>query len=570
VPDIKFDIDSYVHTWHITYVVTLNSAALDLENGKMVLVIKGHAHTGTSWLPDFNFTLKQDITIAVSGSNADLVFGHLSFDTSSTIVDIFKSRATAAIERIRDRAIAQSGAQATVRKMLSAEQNLGGFLRSLLTPARATPPVQPLEFSLEYSSAEIRAGGIVLHGSVGVPAWPPPRVEYEVITAAGGIDVHPLPETEANSGPDYSALKSWIPGGTIQQFRWHAPGSPGYTDHNRFVYLHESPPVSAGAAIARSIGGYTPLCLTIEGTRLTAAGSVATESVAATICGFRSFPVLTESALDGLTISLARGSRDGSVEIVGHASAASSSAGNPAPNLIVHFADERSASGIRGLVEALNESGRTDAATAILVVADSTTMPRLKFVDGIAYTEDAEKWRHRYDAPGSGAFTVIVDPSGKPRWRKEGPVEKRELAATLKKVLARGSAARAKMATASARVGQPAPNFVFEHAKGQQLTLRKLAGRAVTVVFFRRSSAPSVEAVRDAVQDGDRIVLAVTDEDPQKTELPRDAIVVRDRDRRIASAYGVTIWPAIFSIDGSGIVRHIAYGRTSEGEKSRA
>ena len=569
VDPVKFDIDGYIHTWHITYVVTLNTATLDLENGKMVLVIKGHAHTGTSWLPDFNFTMKQDITIAVSGSTAELAFGSISFDTSSTIVDLFKSRATANIARIRDRALERTDAQTTVRKMLSAEDNLGSFLRALLTPARATAPVQPLEFSLSYSSAEIRTAGIVLHGLVGVPAWPPPRVEYEVIAATpGGVGGHTAPAGDIDEGPDYSALKSWIPGGTIERFEWHRGSVPAYSDQNRFVFLHQ-PSITTGTVAARTIGGFFPLCLTIEGTRLTPTGPVATETIGATVCGYSSFPLFDEIAVEGATIALARSGAGGSVDVVGHASAMSRSGNANPPNLIIHFPGERSAETLDRISSALRESGRTDAPTAIVVVAQPGELRKLKFEDGIAYSDDDTRWRKALGLKSAGATTVVVNSAGKTAWHHEGPVDEKELASILGKTLVKGAPARATMLTATARIGQPAPNFLFEFAEGQQLTLRKLNGRAVTVVFFRRSSAPSVEAVRDAATHSEQIVIAVTDEEVPKEEF-RNAIVVTDRARRVAGAYGVTMWPTVISIDASGIVRHIDYGRPARGETSRA
>ena len=570
VDPVKFDIDGYVHTWHITYIVTLNSATLELQNGKMVLVIKGHAHTGTSWLPDFNFTLKQDIMIAVSGPDAELSFGAISFDTSSTIVDLFKSRATANIARIRDAALAESGAQATVSNMLSAEKNLGNFLRSLLTPAKATPPVQPLDFSLSYSSAEIRTTGIILHGIVGVPAWPPPRVEYEVITPTPGIGIPPLPTDTVDSGPDYSALKSWIPGGTIRRFEWHRGSSPAYVDENKFVFLHQPPPLTTGTVAARSIGGYAPFCLTIEGTRLSSSGPVTTESVGATVCGYRSFPLFDDIAIDGATVALARSGSGGLVDIIGHAAPMSASAKAPASNLIVHFAGERSEESIDHLTDALQASGRDDAPTAIIVVASAGQLARLQFNEGVAYSDDDERWRKRYGVEAGNSATLVIDPAGKIAWRKDGGVGTEELASALRKVLVKTAPAKATMLTSNARVGQPAPNFLFDYAQGHQLTLHKIAGRPVTVVFFRGASAPSIEAVREAAGRSAHTVLAVTDGDKLKEREFGRAIVVHDRGGRISAAYGITMWPTIIEIDESGIVRHIAYGRATTGEKTRA
>ena len=61
-----------------------------------------------------------------------------------------------------------------------------------------------------------------------------------------------------------------------------------------------------------------------------------------------------------------------------------------------------------------------------------------------------------------------------------------------------GKRVKVSVLRAKVRVGQLPPNFLFEHAPGRELTLRKLAGRAVTLVFWNSSSRQSVEAVRDA------------------------------------------------------------------------
>jgi hypothetical protein len=81
-----------------------------------------------------------------------------------------------------------------------------------------------------------------------------------------------------------------------------------------------------------------------------------------------------------------------------------------------------------------------------------------------------------------------------------------------------------------------------------------------------------VSAVRDAVEAAREktIVLAVSDGSASRSGELAPAIVVPDERRQIASAYGVTMWPTIFSIDEGGIVRSISYGRSTRGEKSRA
>ena len=573
---VKFDIDGFVHTWHITYTVTLNTASCALENGKIVLTFKGHAHTGTSWLPDFNFTVKQDITISVSGPDAELEMGNMTIDTSSTVANLFKSGAITSMRRARDRALSDSGVKARIRRMLSAEENLGGFLRSLLTPANATPPVAPLNFTLAYSSAEIRTAGIILHGEVGVPAWPPPRAEYEPITATGPGPVLPVPEVVVGEGPSYSALKSWIPGGTIQRFEWHKQGAQGYTDENRFVLLDQGPPATMGDGVsARLVAGYSPMCLTIQGSRLTASGPVASETVGATVCGYRSFPFPEDLVASGLAvaaIALARRGPGGRVDIVGHAAPMARAEKKNGPNLILHFPAESADARVDELIRGVEGSGRKDASTAILVVGNSAQLARLQYSEAVTYIEDDGSWRRRHDVnPGTGA-TVVVDPSGKVLWRSEGTPAAAELSKILRKVLVKGATSRATMLTANVRIGQPPPNFLFDHAPGQQLTLRKTIGRRVVIVFFRRSSPASVDAVRDAAaSSGSKaIVLAIGADEVASREDLGSAIVVPDTAGRIAAAYGVTMWPTMVSVDESGIVRGIEYGRLARGEGNRA
>src|SRR6185503_14227917 len=68
---------------NISYVVQNLTADFKLEAGRMLLIIKGHAHTPHWWAPDFDFTAKQPLTLTPSGPVAELVVGSMSFDTSS-------------------------------------------------------------------------------------------------------------------------------------------------------------------------------------------------------------------------------------------------------------------------------------------------------------------------------------------------------------------------------------------------------------------------------------------------------------------------------------------------------
>ena len=566
---VPFDFVFY--TAHAPYVVTLHRASIELHPGKIVLVIGGHANSSAVYAPNFNFVLKQNFTLAVSGSTAELVVGDFTISTDDLIANVFNffGKLKPGFVGARDQALAQSNAQATVRNMLDAEQNLGGFLRSLLTPAHPTQPTPPLNFTFTYTSAEIREGGIALHGTVGVPAWPPPRVEYEPIPSAPNPSGHPGLPGGIGAGPDLSAFKSWIPGGTVDRYEWHRQGAQGFSDANHFILFRQGPTLAPAAAnFVQPVSAYTPMCLTVHGTRLTADGAVASEPVSATVCGYRSFPVGGVDLVGGhagLLIALSRRASNGMVEVVGHASPRSRT-GAPAPNLVVHFIGDGSADTVARLIDAVRESGRTDAPTAILAVTKPGQISSLPFSENVAYTEDDASWRGRYDVKSNTPATLVLDPAGKVAWRSEGPLNAGELSAVLAKVLVKTAAESPAMLTARARIGQPAPNFLFEHAPGQVLPLSKLSGKPVVIVFFHGSSQPSLDAVRAMTREN-RLVLAVGDGARAVDLSP--AIVVQDRGGRIATAYGVTMWPTIVSVDEAGITRGVAYGRPTAGEKSR-
>src|SRR5207253_4742395 len=124
------------------------------------------AHTGTSWMPDFDFTVRQEFSLVADGDTANLVVGDLSFDTSSWVVDLFKGAAVGPIRKARDKALAQSHATSVVRQKLSASGNLGSFLDSLLNSPRDPSTPRPPGFRLAYTNVEIQPAGIILHGTV--------------------------------------------------------------------------------------------------------------------------------------------------------------------------------------------------------------------------------------------------------------------------------------------------------------------------------------------------------------------------------------------------------------------
>ncbi|HEX6573619.1 MAG TPA: hypothetical protein VF042_01495 [Gemmatimonadaceae bacterium] len=543
IAPIRKKVDYYFSTYTVTYTVTLNHAELQLKQDKMTLVIKGHAHTGTWFMPDFNFTASQDMTLAPSGDTVELVLGDDHFSTDSTIADAILYLASFSIGKARDDAIRDSNVRSMVRVAFSASANLGGFVRSLLTPAKATTPVAPLAMDMVYTAVNVSTDGIVLHGSVNVAPWPIAYAEYEQISS---VSSDPIDAAVAH-GPDYSAFKSWIPGGTIRSFEWKRQNQvQGYIDQNKFVLVGEGPVLATDIAPG-VVTASSPMCVTIRGDRITAQGPTAIEQVSATICGYRRI-IIDDSALVDLDtrVILGEPGPDGTMSRVGTAAPLPANQGKRS-NLLVRLIDNAESADVDQIVHAIKEGGRPDAATAVLIIGSAAALQRVKFNENITYVEDKGELARRLGIEtDSGPVTALIDPSGKVAWRKQGRVDGSELARVLKEKLLPSRAFGTATATGSIRMGQPAPNFLLDMGGGELGTLRKLRGRSVTLVFDRteKGGTVSVRIANGAKSD----------------RSGGDKIVVDDRDGSIGKAYGVTAWPATIAVDESGTVRSVRYG----------
>jgi peroxiredoxin len=158
-------------------------------------------------------------------------------------------------------------------------------------------------------------------------------------------------------------------------------------------------------------------------------------------------------------------------------------------------------------------------------------------------------------------------------WQREGELDSGTLAAALRMHLAAGgSDTKRVMLQLRVRIGRRPPDFVFEYAPGRGLTLRKLIGRPVILVFWKHASRPSIEAVRDLANTArgtprQPIVLAINDGEPAElakyvaAENGLASTLVTDPQRHISLAYGVNIWPTTVFIDEAGLVSEIRYGR---------
>ncbi len=568
LPSAPYDISNIVQT-------------VDLQGGQLLFTMTGHAHR-TRWPHvGFDFTVKQALTLNLVATTAGgplntaqlAALGDVSFEITSIpwpfgwVANHFTGSARDSIRTQRDAAI--DAAQPNVMPMLNIDDKLGTFLQSLLKPAPGDPSPQELKPVLAYTSVDIWSSGIVLHGSLAVTDWPPAYVVFEKIPGTPGgarVGVGGI----RPPGTDYSALRTWIPGGAIQQYEWSwQQGQILLTDKNKFVLVDAPMPIY----------GYGPLCLTVSGLRLSASGPVAPQPVTATVCGYSVFPVgggINVSPTGKLAmVALTQPGPGGLVQVVGHTPVRVDRTGQGAPNLIVHFADGKTSGQLERLTQALRESGRTDTATAVLAVLTPDVLAKTRHMEGVIYAENQDGvWEEMFGVKTAGPpATLVVAPRGDVLWRHQGELDAATLAAALRKSLVAGASVRRDLLGLSLRIGRPAPNFLFELAPGRGLTLRKLVGRAATLVFWKSSSKPSIETVRD-LQEPTRkaggqgpVVLAINDgEAPElakkaAAENGLSAILVMDPKREISLVYGVNIWPTIVFLDAFGLVRQIRYGR---------
>jgi peroxiredoxin len=589
---VKFTVDLSVwgigETLHYQYPIALTSASFDLQPGKIVLTVQGHAGPEIHHHPpsSFSFTVTVDFSLVPSGPTVELVVGNVSVSTSSTlagIVDFFTGAITNAVKDAITAAIGVTGAGNTVNNMFNANTNLGNFLNTQFAPADGSSPTASQQLFLVYNSVDIQQAGIVLHGSLILFDWPAPYVEFEPVpqsTSGTGAGVSPIVQ-----GTDYSALNTWIPGGTIAQYEWSVQGQeqayPFDIDPNRFVLLHSGPTNAGPTASAATISfpGYSPLCLTITGTRISNFGSPPTyEPVTAGVCGYTRFPfplpgTVASGTVAAPVVAITRPVPSGGMAVSGQTLAAADQTGANAPNLVVHFVDPKSSGKLQVLTEALARSNRTDAPTAVVAVLTPDQLSKAPYVSGVVYAVDSDgSWAAALGVKSTTRpLTLIVNPPGKVVWQKEGELEAPALASALTRYLVKRTPVRLSLPRLNARIGQLAPNFLFEYASGREVVLAKLFGQPIILVFWRSSVKPSIQAIRDlqaqaAKSKSPAIVMAVNDgEDPSvargvAAENGLTAILVTDPKREISLGYGVSLWPTIVSIDKSGAIAGIKYG----------
>jgi peroxiredoxin len=318
----------------------------------------------------------------------------------------------------------------------------------------------------------------------------------------------------------------------------------------------------------------------VRGVRYSSSGQTVQQPVSGSSCGVTTVPVVqgVEVTPGGaLIVALTQPGPSGHVEVVGHALAQRDSGNQNGWNRIVHFSDYKTASSLGLLLDALKESRRTDAATAVLAVMSPDQLPKARYVAGVIYAEEQTgEWARAFGVKTSQRpFTLIAGPRGGVPWQQEGQLDSTQLAAVFAKYLFRTGPVAPDVLGLSVKIGQLPPNLLIPLESGQRTTLRKIAGRPVILHFWASWSKASLQAALDLQKSVGQtaeqgpILLAISDgEAPELAkkaarEHALTAAVVPDPLRNISRAYGVNVWPTTVFLDASGLVKSIRYGRFS-------
>lgn len=566
----SYSVDFLVKTRHYDVDIRIRNATIAFEDGSIVLTLKIRVDAEVPG-PDQSdtITVKQAFTLNLNNGVVTLARkGDIDVDNSSIIFDIVDSLFGSITNRVRTAFLnawnsRQSEIQSQVRSKLSSSK-LQKFLKDMMNPVtQQTPPPEIINPTLAFTAIEIRKAGVVVHGSLAVPPWPQPHVEFDLV-----------PNTATMQHPEYNALKSFIPGGTIQNYVWSYSGNARPADATKFVST-DAPPVESMAILGS-------VCVKAVGQRISPSGPTVMQPVSLQIC----HGLLSGNAMLSNSITIAAPdigvtdvSDSGQLTFTGHVSPwVPRGTRTGTVNLLVHFPGDRTLNKLAELPRLLKSSGREDADTAIVGVLTSAQISKAKAPRGMAFSDDAEGWE-KYLKVENRPATVLIGPEGDVLWRQDKELNSCEIVAALKKHLSVRSYFTPKLLKLPLKQGLRAPNFVFEYSPGRELTLRKLAGRRVVLLFIKESSKPSANLVAaiekvlkrkglDAASilaiDGSQGNAPDPGQKGKNYQTQSPLTIVPDPLHKIAGAYGISVWPTTIVLDENGIMRNIYYGQLAE------
>lgn len=549
-----------------TYRASVSRLSMAWRAGEIDVSGRIELITDADLAPNGYITFTQTITLALdvpTQTVAIVPVGDPSVDESWWLPH---SRAVDAVNNARDSAL--PAASATINAAFAgARGRLNGGLTTF----------DPYT-SAKYTGLDVTPDGIIVRGRIDT-----------------GTRLNPIVEiVETDDGLAYTAFRSWVPGGFIDEFRWtwvektHVIpwfNKPKHIDDtHRFICV--KPP---GLKFADRI------CLHIEGTRVDHNGFVE-PVVGGDWCRVTAHePILTvppwwmkvmvpiwvpdppaDFVLDDL--------------IAGHINMAGESAraDQVRANTLVHFTGQRMDRPLNQISRALELAELREASLLVVLVLppnsfavrSSEMESRLgelteRFAPHLLVTEDyAGGWTKLFAAPEQGS-THLLDARGGHAWSwQERELNPQALARALEQHIVAAPPPRPRLLRLAVQPGAPALDAAFRDDQGREYSMRRLRGRPVRLAFWQSWSSPCLRELRSLQHQQEQgestMLLAVNGgEDRAVIEQVRQQErftfpLIHDPNQVIAALYGVTCWPTTVSINREGVVDHIQFGVTHE------
>ena len=574
--------------WHeetFVFQVSVSDVTLVWKVGKVTLTVDG------SWSTDpdeaaTDFTIAQDLTLQLNTTTQKIALNLVGGLQISGLPDEVVDKAEEEIEDMRDAALDD------------AKEQIKGVTDSI----RIDDGLKPFDAQAKstFNALDIGPGGVVLHGTT---------------TASQRLPVMVMPADVTLDGAALSALKSWIPAGTIEKFVWswvsQDPSSPnagpwGGTEHevSRSHSFLFQPQQGGGSPGSEKPPAEVPpwetyqLCLRVEGTRVPSKPGPPEHVSGGTTCQVEQpeWVAIVPSWWDSVLLVPVWGPDPGPESIlegamVAHVNVRSQSI--PPPNArttsLIHFAGTQPRPPLSTLGEALRFSKHRDTNVPIVIVLPLGSFAQTRALverrwgsfahelhAPLVVTEDYEgSWTRAFDVAG-GEATYLLSGEGELLWSYQGPLEAASLTAVLDQHVRAGPRRISRPLRLAVRAGQAAPELLLEDGQGGGLPLSRLRGRRAVLLFWKSCSRPCLAELRRLQHVHDRgdqrapVIMAVGDgETPERiAEVARAQqlrfTLVPDPDRRIARRYGVNCWPTLLSINEEGLIDAIQSGVTHD------
>jgi hypothetical protein len=583
------------------YTASVTSANVVYEargsDAQFVISIAGRAVTSTA-LPDFNIAARQTIGITFDPASESLVLSAPApWVKVTSSKNLLSSQAATNYIAQQVQKLVHDKAKAAISgvapSFASSREQLASQLRTLDAQADAW-----------FDNAHFGPHGVVLRGSIAVAPRRRPELTLE----------------KTPDGDGFSAHLSWLPGGRIDAFTWswswYGSGAPGVATHDdRFVLRRPKTAKSHWGGIVASAPQTTPLpgldgggvlCLRLKGSVVDPVTGAWVPIDTRKRCLHFGFPIRV-TPHEGIGSLFWRTwpeepelSRDAPFPELGLLEVGSPVA-SPAPaanTLVLYVGSHWNRESMLILREALHGSRRRDAGLAVVVLFGDGVLARggrglLAEVEEMApalgtpvvANEDVlGTWSAALALPHEGADVAwrLVSPGGGVTWMHDGRLRSDALRSALDTFLV-----PSPPAAPEPLAGRIMPDDVLlATAFHPGLTeLMQPEERpcpfppvatgfdASIITFARRSASSSAAHLRDlharygdTTREGTHVVVVLGGADQRdvealKNELGVDFTVLPDPQGTMSRRFGIRFWPTTLTVDGSGVVTDIEYGR---------